>query len=172
MRASYVFTFRSALLNLSTCAVSLGRPHYHASLFGGRHTCLCILGVAVCVCVHASTQIPMCAHLMACVHWRMSMSGGTWAMRVQCTHTHTPWLPCTHTSFLAPWGPAAVSPAGAIVLRLRGDVGGSTGGRSLKVGRWKWCRGRRSLMRPPSLPAWELLPLIITSVSSSPGKGC
>lgn len=80
------------------------------------------VAVCVCVCVHASTQIPMCAHLMACVHWRMSMSGGTWAMRVQCTHTHTPWLPCTHTSFLAPWGPAAVSPAGAIVLRLRGDV--------------------------------------------------
>lgn len=85
--------------------------------------------------MHTSTHIPMCAHLMVRVHWRMSMSGGTRAVRVQCTHTHTPWLPCTHVSFLAPWGPAALSPARATVPRLRGDVGGSTGGRSPKVGR-------------------------------------
>lgn len=172
MRASCVFTFRSTLLNLSTCTVSLGRPHYHASLFEGRHTCLCILGVAVCVCVHARTRIPRCAHLMVCMHWRMSMSGCTWAVCVQCAHTHTPWLPCTHISFLAAWEPAALSLARATVPRLRGDVSGSKGGRSPKVGRWKWCRGRHSLMRPPSLPAWELLPLIKASVSSSPGKGC
>lgn len=110
-------------------------------------------------------------HALVCEH----VGGSTWAVCVRCTHTHTPWLPCTHISFLAPREPAALSPARAILPHLRGDDGGSsgsTGGRSPKLGRGRWWRGRRSLMRPPSLPAWELVPLIIVSVSSSPGKSC
>lgn len=81
----------------------------------------------------------------------------------------------THISFLSPREPAASSPARTVVLHLWGDDGGcsgsgSTGGRSPKVGSRRLCRGRRWLMRPPSLPAWELVALIIASVSSSPGK--
>lgn len=120
-----------AVESIHLCAVSLGRPHYHASLFGGRHTCLCILGEAVCV--HTNTHIYVCTSNEALRCWRMSMSGGTRGHACAVyTHPHPGCPACTSPSWL-PESPAQPCPLQEPLCRVsQGDVGGSTGGRSPK----------------------------------------